>query len=182
MAVAAARFRHARYSAAVAHTHLPGVDPDDFKAALGRWASGITVVTAAGPEGPVGLTVSAFSSVSLHPPLVLVCIGQASWTHDVVTQASGFGVHILAADQTEVSNTFAGSREDRFKDLPWEGGHHGVPMLEGALARLVCERHEVVEAGDHSILIGRVLQADVTDVSPLCWWSGGYRHLADARG
>ena len=120
----------------MAESHLPGVDPDAFKAALGRWASGITVVTAAGPDGPVGLTVSAFSSLSLHPPLVLVCIGHASWTHDLVTQAPGFGVHILATDQEEVSNTFAFSREDRFKDLPWEGGHHGVPMLEGAHARL----------------------------------------------
>ena len=88
-------------------------------------------------------------------------------------------MHILAADQEEVSNTFAFSREDRFKDLPWEGGHHGVPMLEGALARLVCEKHEVVEAGDHSILIGRVLQADVSDADPLAWWKGGYRRLAE---
>ena len=163
----------------MAESHLPGVDPDAFKAALGRWASGITVVTAAGPDGPVGLTVSAFSSLSLHPPLVLVCIGHASWTHDLVTQAPGFGVHILATDQEEVSNTFAFSREDRFKDLPGEGGHHGVPMLEGAHARLVCERHQVVEAGDHSVLIGRVLQADVTDGDPLMWWKGGYRHLAE---
>jgi flavin reductase (DIM6/NTAB) family NADH-FMN oxidoreductase RutF len=162
----------------MSESHLPGVDPDDFKAALGRWASGITVVTAAGPEGPVGLTVSAFSSLSLHPPLVLVCIGMASWTHDSVVNAPGFGVHILAADQEEVSNTFAFSREDRFKDLPWEGGHHDVPMLGGALARLVCERHQVVEAGDHRILIGRVLQADVTDADPLAWWKGGYRQLA----
>ena len=114
-----------------------------------------------------------------YTPLVLVCIGQASWTHDLVTQAPGFGVHILAADQEEVSNTFAFSREDRFKDLPWEGGHHGVPMLEGAHARLVCERHQVVEAGDHSVLIGRVLQADVTDGDPLMWWKGGYRRLAE---
>ena len=158
-------------------SHLPGVEPDDFKAALGRWASGITVVTAAGNDGPVGLTVSAFSSLSLHPPLVLVCIGLASWSHDQVVNAPGFGVHVLGSGQEEVSNTFAFSREDRFKDLDWDESHHGVPRIKGSLATLVCERHQVVEAGDHSILIGRVLEATVTDDQPLCWWQGGYRRL-----
>ncbi len=162
-----------------AEPDIPAVDPDAFKAALGQWASGITVVTAEGPDGPVGLTASAFSSVSLHPPLVLVCIGMASWTHDVVVAAPGFGVHVLEASQQDVSDTFAFSREDRFKDLTVTSGHHGVPMLDGVLARLVCERHEVVEAGDHSILIGRVLEAEVVDGDPLVWWRGAYRRLTD---
>lgn len=153
---------------------IPAVDPDAFKAALGQWPSGITVVTADGPDGPVGLTASAFSSLSLHPPLVLVCVGMASWTHDIVVGAPGFGVHILKASQEEISNTFAFSRDDRFKDLTVTAGHHGVPMLEGALTRLVCERHQVVEAGDHSILVGRVLEAEVADGDPLVWFRGGY--------
>ena len=163
----------------MADSHLPGVEPDDFKAALGRWASGITVVTAQGPDGPVGLTASAFSSLSLHPPLVLVCIGKASYHHEHFVQAPGFGVHILDATQEEVSNTFAFKREDRFAGLEVQEGPLGVPLLPGGLARLACELHDVVEGGDHSIVIGRVLQADVGDGAPLAWWQGGYRRLAD---
>ena len=163
--------------------HDPGhaaVDPDQFKAALGRWASGITVVTAQGPEGPVGLTASAFSSLSLHPPLVLVCIGQASYHHDHLTGAAGFGVHILDASQEEISNTFAFKRGDRFADLQVEEGPLGVPLFGGCLARLACERYEVQEGGDHSILIGRVLAAEVSGGQPLAWWQGGYRRLEAA--
>ena len=165
--------------------HEPGraaVDGDAFKAALSRWASGITVVTAQGPDGPVGLTASAFSSLSLHPPLVLVCIGQASFHHDHLAQAPGFGVHILEAGQEELSNTFAFKREDRFAGLDVQEGPLGVPLLPGALARLACERYEVVEGGDHSILIGRVIEAEVADGDPLAWWQGGYRRLAPVPG
>ncbi len=162
--------------------HDPGhaaVDPNEFKAALGCWASGITVVTATGPDGPVGLTASAFSSLSLHPPLVLVCIGQASYHHDALTRAPAFGVHILAATQEEVSNTFAFRRGDRFEGREVEEGPLGAPLLPGALARLACERHDVLAGGDHSILSGRVLMAEVADGEPLAWWQGGYRRLAD---
>jgi flavin reductase (DIM6/NTAB) family NADH-FMN oxidoreductase RutF len=161
--------------------HEPGhaaVDPEDFKAALGLWASGITVVTAPGPEGPVGITASAFSSLSLHPPLVLVCIGKASYHHEHLTEAPGFGIHILEASQEEVSNTFAFKREGRFAGLDLTDGPLGVPLLPGALARLTCERHEVLSGGDHSILIGRVIAADVTEGEPLAWWKGDYRRLA----
>jgi flavin reductase (DIM6/NTAB) family NADH-FMN oxidoreductase RutF len=163
----------------MAQSHLPGVEPDDFKAALSRWASGITVVTAQGPDGPVGLTASAFSSLSLHPPLVLVCIGRASYHHEHLTDAPAFAVHILDATQEEVSNTFAFKREDRFEGIDIAQGPLDVPLLPGCLARLACERHEVLDGGDHSILIGRVLQADVADGAPLAWWQGGYRRLAD---
>ncbi len=169
------------YSQAVSTHHDPGhaaVDPDAFKAALGLWASGITVVTAQGPDGPVGLTASAFSSLSLHPPLVLVCIGRASYHHEHLTEAPAFGVHILEASQEELSNTFAFKRDDRFAGLDVQEGPLGAPLLPGALARLACERHEVLEGGDHSILIGRVLQAEVSDGEPLAWWHGGYRRLA----
>ncbi len=153
------------------------VNPDAFKAALGRWASGITVVTAQGPDGPVGLTASAFSSLSLHPPLVLVCIGQASSHHDHLVGAPGFGVHILGAAQEDLSNTFAFNRSDRFDGLEVEEGPLGIPLLPGTLARLACEHHAVTDGGDHSILVGRVIGATVADGDPLAWWQGGYRRL-----
>lgn len=170
------------YSHDVSTHHEPGhaaVDEDAFKGALGRWASGITVVTAQGPDGPVGLTASAFSSLSLHPPLVLVCIGRASYHHEHLVEAPGFGVHVLGAHQEELSNTFAFKREDRFADLDVAEGPLGVPLLAGALARLTCEHHEVLEGGDHSILVGRVIAAEVTDGRPLAWWQGAYRRLAE---
>jgi flavin reductase (DIM6/NTAB) family NADH-FMN oxidoreductase RutF len=167
----------------VSSHHEPGhaaVDPDAFKAALSRWASGITVVTANGPDGPVGLTASAFSSLSLHPPLVLVCIGQASYLHDSLTQAPVFGIHFLEDAQEEVCNTFAFKREDRFEGIEIERGPSDVPLLPEFLARLICERYEVMEGGDHSILVGRVIAADVADGSPLVWCQGGFRHLPRA--
>lgn len=155
------------------------VDPDAFKAALGRWASGITVVTAEGPDGPVGLTASAFSSLSLHPPLVLVCIGKASYHHDHLTGAPAFGIHFLEDAQEEVCNTFAFKREDRFEGIDVQRGQMGVPLLPEFLTRLTCERYEVLEGGDHSILVGRVLAAEVADGKPLVWCQGGFRHLPD---
>lgn len=158
-----------------------GVAPEEFRAALSRWASGVTVVTARGPDGPVGLTASSFSSLSLHPPLVLVCVGQASFTHDALVQAEGFAVHVLRADQRSWSERFARRGEDRFAGLELETGPYGAPLIDGTLARLVCERHDVALGGDHTILMGRVIRAEVADGGPLLYWSGGYRTVgADA--
>ncbi|MCU0308121.1 MAG: flavin reductase family protein [Thermoleophilia bacterium] len=159
------------------HPGPAGVDPDAFRDALSRWASGVTVVTARGPEGRVGLTASAFSSLSLHPPLILVCIGHASSAHDVLCAAEGFAVHLLREDQQDVSNRFARSSEDKFAGLEVETGAFGAPLLDDVLARMVCERHDVFDGGDHSILVGRVLGAETHDATPLLYWRGGYRAL-----
>ncbi len=152
------------------------ISPDDFRAALSRWASGVTIVTAA---GPVGMTVSAFSSISLDPPLVSVALAKNAGTHDPVVAADGFAVHILEDDQQELSGRFAGAA-DRFTDLPWDEGLFGAPLLHGGVARLVCARHAVVDGGDHTILLGRVVQVDVRAGEPLVYYRGAYRGLNSA--
>jgi flavin reductase ActVB len=154
------------------------VSPDDFKAALSRWASGVTVVTAA---GPVGMTVSAFSSLSLEPPLVLVSLAAAAATCEAIAGADGFAVHILDDGQSAVSSRFA-SPGDRFDGIQWTPGPFGAPLLHGGVARLVCERHDTAEGGDHVILIGRVVQVDAYAGEPLLYYRSGYRGLAPADG
>ena len=154
------------------------IDRDQFRGALSRWASGVTVVTAAGSLGPVGLTASAFSSLSLDPPLVLVCVGKDGASHDPVTAAEGFAVHLLSDAQEGLSSRFARAGEGKFSDLSWEVGPFGVPLLGGSLARLVCERDGVHDGGDHTILVGRVVEAEISGGRPLLYWMGGYRGLA----
>lgn len=153
------------------------VAANDFRAALARWASGVTVVTAAGPDGPVGLTASAFTSLSLDPPLVLVCVGQAGASHDPVIAAPGFAVHLLGEDQEHLSARFARARDDRFTETEWEPGPFGAPLIPGCLARLVCARESAFEGGDHTILVGRVTDVELDDGRPLVYWMGGYRGL-----
>lgn len=155
-------------------TELLSVSPDDFKAALSRWASGVTVVTAA---GPVGMTVSAFASLSLDPPLVTVALAHRAYTSAEIIAAPGFAVHILGEDQENLSTRFA-SHVDRFEGIAWETGEFGAPLLRGAVARLLCARHAQADGGDHAILIGRVVQVDVLPGAPILYYRGGYRRLA----
>lgn len=153
---------------------LDSITPDDFRAALSRWASGVTVVTAA---GPVGMTISAFSSLSLDPPLILVSLAKAAATHDAVLAAVGFAVHILEDDQADVSHRFA-TAQHRFNGIDWDEGPYGAPLLHGGVARLACERHSTADGGDHTILVGRVVQVDVHAGEPLLYYRGSYRGLA----
>ncbi|HRC07083.1 MAG TPA: flavin reductase family protein [Miltoncostaeales bacterium] len=157
---------------------LLSVSPDDFKATLARWASGVTVVTAA---GPVGMTVSAFSSLSLEPPLVTVALSTDAHSSAPILAAEGFAVHILGDDQRALSTRFA-SPVDRFADLTWHDGPFGTPLLPACLARLVCAHHAVADGGDHQILIGRVVQVDVGEGEPVLYYRGAYRELASSDG
>lgn len=154
------------------------VSPDDFRAALARWPSGVTIVTAA---GPVGMTVSAFCSLSLNPALVLVSLARAATMHDPVLAADGFAVHILEHDQPELSTRFA-TPVDRFDGLAYDTGAFGAPLLHGGVARLVCQKHATADGGDHTILIGRVVQVDAHAGDPLLYYRGGYRRLAPHDG
>ncbi len=152
------------------------VSAEDFRAALARWASGVTIVTAA---GPVGMTVSAFSSISLDPPLVSVALATDANAHAPIVAADGFAVHILEDDQKDLSGRFA-SPVDRFADLSWDSGAFDAPLLHGGVARLVCARHAVIDGGDHTILLGRVVQVDVRAGEPLVYYRGAYRGLNSA--
>jgi len=141
---------------------------------MGAYPTGVTIVAARDEEGePFGLTVNSFISVSLEPPLVLVCIGHTSTSHDRLVSGQHFSVNVLAGDQDAVAWRFAQEpSEGRFDDVRWTPAPSGAPVLEGALAWLDCEVHEVLQGGDHSIVVGRVAEAAVTDRPALLFHRG----------
>lgn len=159
-------------------------DPADtrlLRAALGRFATGVAVVTATSPAGtPVGMTVNSFTSVSLDPPLVLFCASRRSSLYPVFAAAAAFGVNILRDGQTAESRRFAGPGFDRFAGLAPREGRTGVPLLPRALATLECVDPERRPAGDHDVIIGRVavVETHAGDLDqPLVYYAGGYRSL-----
>jgi flavin reductase (DIM6/NTAB) family NADH-FMN oxidoreductase RutF len=151
-------------------------EPRAFRDALGRFASGVTVVSCELDGELSAMTVSAFASVSLDPPLVLICIARKASNHDRIARAGRFGVSVLAADQQALSNRFAGyGGEDAPVD--WSRESVKTPVLRGALAWLDCAVEQAVPAGDHTVYIGRVEALGATDGAPLTYWRGGYRSL-----
>ncbi len=153
------------------------VDPDAFRAILGRFASGVTVVTVVDERGrDHGMTVSAFASVSLHPPLVLICVDDEASIRPVIDKAKCFGVNILAADQEALSRRFA-AKCDRFDGLAYHRGDSGVALLGGTMAWLECEVVARHQAGDHEIVIGRVESGENSEDRPLLYYRGGYAQL-----
>lgn len=156
-----------------------GSDARTFRDALGCFATGITVITAMTPDGlPVGLTANSFTSVSLDPPLLLVCIANTVSTAAVMRSADRFAVNVLQIGQQPTSNRFAGKGEDRFAATPWSVGEYGTPVLTGSLSSFECARHAVHDGGDHFILVGHVLKAMFEPQrDPLLYFRGKYRRL-----
>jgi flavin reductase (DIM6/NTAB) family NADH-FMN oxidoreductase RutF len=154
------------------------VASDEFRRACGRFASGVTVATVLDAKGgPHGLTVSSFTAVSLHPPLVLICLGHGVTAIKHFRAAKHFGINILAEDQQALAERFARKAPDRFEGLPWRGGVTGVPLLPGVIGAIECAVHARVEMGDHDILVGEMVQTQVADAAPLVHFAGGYRRL-----
>jgi len=156
------------------------IDQDAFKEALRGWASGVTVVTSRAGDKVHGMTVSAFSSVSADPPLVLVCANRGSKTHGVIEEGGVFAVNILAEHQQDVSNVFASSKHEdsRLERVRWREGETGAPLIDEALASLECEVWSAHHEGSHTIYIGRVEAVHTTDAAPLLYYKGGYRSLS----
>ncbi|HEX2779825.1 MAG TPA: flavin reductase family protein [Gemmatimonadaceae bacterium] len=152
------------------------LDPDAFRAVLGRFASGVTVVTTYDGGRDHGMTVSAFSSVSLAPPLVMVCIGDDASLRPVIEHATYFGVSILAAEQEALSRRFA-AHVNRFDGVGFTRGESGVALLDGALALLECRVVARHQAGDHLIVVGEVEAASAANERPLLYYRGGYAQL-----
>lgn len=143
--------------------------------AFGTFMTGITVVTTLDPQGnPIGFTANSFSSVSLEPPLLLVSIAKSSLNYGVFAEAGGFAINVLAETQKDVSNTFARPVEDRFSNLGWTTGPNGAPILDGVSAWFDCTLHQLVEAGDHAILIGRIEAFDAGNAPGLGYYRGTY--------
>lgn len=148
-------------------------DERTLRDAFGRFATGITVVTALGTRGPCGITANSFASVSLEPPLLLWSPARASRRFDVFVEASHFAIHVLGREQAGLGRHFARQGEDF--DLPGvEAGLGEVPLLPGCLARFECARHAVHEGGDHAIVVGRVLRATLRPGAPLVFSAGRY--------
>ena len=158
------------------------IDPRQLRDAFGAFLTGVTVVTAHSADGgPVGFTANSFASVSLDPPLLLVCLARTSRNFDNFTKAGGFAINILAESQKDISNTFARPSEDRFASIGWSNGPHGAPVIEGVAAWFDCSTHEVIEAGDHVILIGRVEAFENGSANGLGYARGGYFTAAMAQ-
>ena len=156
-----------------------GHDPRTLRAALGCFATGVTVVTCLTPDGsPAGLTVNSFTSVSLDPPLLLVCLAKPAASAAALIEATQFAVNVLQTGQQPASIRFATRDEDRFGTTPWSCGEAGAPILKDSLGVFECERHAVYDGGDHHILVGQVTKASFdTSLDPLLYFRGSYRRL-----
>ncbi len=156
-----------------------GSDARTLRDALGCFATGVTIVTACDESGqPIGLTANSFTSVSLDPPLLLVCIANNAGSAPILRNASHFAVNVLQIGHQPASNRFAGRGEDRFAATPWTPGEAGVPLIDGALSSFECRRYAVHDGGDHFILVGEVVRAQFEPRrDPLLYFRGKYRRL-----
>lgn len=152
-----------------------------FRDTIGHFATGVAVVTASGPDGPVGMTTNAVASLSLDPLLLLVCFDNASRTLPVVREAGRFAINVLRAGQDDLARVFASKRVGREKFAAvTHTVAHDVPVLDGALAWVACDLRELVAGGDHTIGIGAVTHMEHGEGEPLVWWAGSYHRLAGA--
>jgi 3-hydroxy-9,10-secoandrosta-1,3,5(10)-triene-9,17-dione monooxygenase reductase component len=150
-------------------------DGADFRTVLGRFATGVTIITAMDDGEPAGVAANSFTSVSLDPPLVLFCVGRTSTTWPRIERARRFAVNILGEHQEELSRLFATKGADRFGQVDWHIGVGGSPVLHDVLAYVDCEFWAEYDGGDHIIVVGRVLDLGVThDAGPLLFYQGEY--------
>ena len=157
----------------------PDIDAERFRQLLGRFATGVTVLTTRDAAGqPVGMTASSLASVSLDPPLVSVCVDVSADMHRALSASGDFVINILAADQEGLSRRFAEeSMQDRFTGVRWRETAGGMVVLEGALAHIECERFADFPLGDHTLFVGRVTGGDIGAGDPLLYYRGEYGAL-----
>ena len=160
-----------------------GVDPGTFRRALGHFLTGVTIVTTIGADGePIGMTANSFTSVSLEPPLVLLCVARSASSHSAMEQARRYAVHILHRDQHEISRAFARSAAggaQKFAGIAWHPGTDGLPLLDECLARIECTITDRIALGDHVGYIARVDAAAAEgEGAPLAFFRGDYASLA----
>jgi len=158
------------------------VTSDEYKACMGRWASGVTIVTARSGETIHGMTVSDFSGVSLDPPLVSVCADKSSNTLGVIRSGGCFAVNVLAAGQEALSNKFASKKDEfkRFESVETGSGSTGAPLIAGCVSNIDCKLVAEHDAGDHVIFVGEVQQITSHDRPPLVYFSGAYGRFSKA--
>jgi flavin reductase (DIM6/NTAB) family NADH-FMN oxidoreductase RutF len=154
------------------------MDPARFRQLMGTFPTGVAVLTARDANGqPAGMTASAIASVSLEPPLLLVCVGHEAEFHAVLAAATHFGLSVLGERQEEISRRFADRGPDKFSGVSWQPHATDVPLLDGAASHVVCAVRTSVPAGDHTIFLGEVVDGAVFDAAPLLHVHGTYRRL-----
>jgi 3-hydroxy-9,10-secoandrosta-1,3,5(10)-triene-9,17-dione monooxygenase reductase component len=154
---------------------VPDVDDAQFRQLLGRFATGVVVITLTAPDGrPHGMTANSLASVSLRPPLLSVAIDHGAAMHDLLVGSDRFVINILSSHQEELSRRFADPYDERFDGVGYHPGQYAGVLLDGALAHIECVRQNTVSAGDHTIVVGRVVAGSTADGRPLLYYRGGY--------
>lgn len=157
-----------------------GIDPRELRDVLGCFATGVCVVTTLGDEGrPVGMTINSFSSVSLDPPLILWSIGLNTPSRGAFQRHGSFAVNIMGEDAKDTTLHFARPSEDKFADISWTQGLHGIPVLSEAMAVLECTMEDQIISGDHEIFIGRVARIDQSEGNPLLFHKGKFAAIGN---
>ncbi|MBO1415997.1 flavin reductase family protein [Streptomyces sp. FH025] len=152
-----------------------------FRSVLGRFCSGITVVTAMGPTGPAGFTCQSFSSLSLDPPRIILCVSRTSTSWPVIRSRTSFSVNVLSQNQRSLCERFARSGGDKFQGVAWTASPDGAPRLDGAAAWIDCRVHTEHDGGDHLVVIGDVrrVEAPAESPQPLLYYRGQYARIAN---
>ncbi len=154
------------------------IDTRELRNAFGSFMTGVTVVTAVSDQNEkVGFTANSFTSVSVDPPLLLVCPSNNLSSIDIFNSCKHFAVNILAEDQQDISNTFASAKGDRFEGIKWHNDEHGCPIIDGTVAHFSCSTHNTIPAGDHVLLVGEIKQFDSNENQGLGYARGGYFSL-----
>jgi len=157
---------------------LAPVVSEEFRHACGRFATGVSIATVLDGRGrPHGLTVNSFTSVSLVPPLVSICLGLNVTVLEAFREAQFYGINVLADDQQEISDRFARKGLDRFAGVPWHRGKTGAPLIAGCVATLECAIRQRIPCGDHEMFVAEVVHTQIHSGSPLIFYASGYRQL-----
>ncbi|MFZ0660585.1 MAG: flavin reductase family protein [Candidatus Binataceae bacterium] len=156
------------------------IEKNELRRVMGHFATGVTVITALRASGEMhGLTANAFSSVSLVPPLLLICVDKKAESYPCFEETKLFTVNILSAEQEALSRKFAVSGGNKFEGVSYHRGANGAPILDGAIAYLECRLSGSMDAGDHTVYLGEIEQAETHEAKPLLFFRGGYRELGD---
>jgi flavin reductase (DIM6/NTAB) family NADH-FMN oxidoreductase RutF len=157
------------------------IEPQELRRVMGHFATGVTVITTRDKDGaPNGLTANAFMSLSLNPPLVLISVDKGATCYSCFELQNGFTVNFLSEDQEEVSRRFATKGADKFADLQWHPGGNGAAIIDGALGYVECKITQCYDGGDHSIVVGEIVDVNATGERPLLFFRGKYQRLPSA--
>lgn len=154
------------------------IDPQELRRVLGHFATGVTIITTRDKDGaPFGLTANAFTSLSLNPPLVVVCVDKTAQCYGCFHESKVFAVNFLSEDQEELSRRFATKNSAKFAGLEWYEGSNGAALIEGAMGHIECRIVQTHDGGDHTIMVGEIVSASASGDRPLIFFKGKYQRL-----